>query len=150
MTRLMRSAAAALLIVLATSTHVTAAPTAEDAIKYRSAVMTEMAAHMSALSLILFDKVDGAQYGQAHIDALVRAGEEMDVLFPEVSRKGDTEALGLIWDNPEKFADAVAKAQGAFAEFQGAAAGGDRGATLKAFAAAGKTCKGCHEVYRAE
>lgn len=150
MTRVMRRAVPALMIAFALTTTATAAPTAEDTIKYRNAVMEEMAAHMSALTLILFDKVDGAQFTQGHVDALARAGTEIGNLFPEVSKDGDTDALSLIWDNPEKFAEAVGKASSALADFQAAAASGDRGATLGAFAEAGKACKACHEIYRAE
>jgi cytochrome c556 len=127
-----------------------AAGTAKDAIKYRHVVMEEMANHMAALTLILFDKVDGGDYAQGHADALVRASSEMDILFPEISREGDTEALPAIWKNPDKFAGAVTKAQKATVDFQQALSSGDRKATLAAFAAAGKTCKGCHESYRAE
>ncbi|NND36183.1 MAG: cytochrome c [Gammaproteobacteria bacterium] len=127
-----------------------AAGTAEDAVKYRHAVMEEMANHMSALTLILLDKVDGGDYAQGHVDALARASSEMDVLFPEISREGDTAALPAIWEEPDKFAEAVEKAQLAAADFQSAVSGGDRKATMAAFAAAGKTCKGCHESYRAE
>ncbi len=127
-----------------------AAVTAEDAIKYRHAVMEEMAAHMNALTLILFDKVAGGDYAQGHADALARALAEMDILFPEISKDGDTEALPLIWKNPDKFAEAVAKAQAAAGEFRDALDGGDRKAALAAFADTGKACKACHEVYRAE
>lgn len=127
-----------------------AAGTAEDAIKYRHAVMEEMANHMSALTLILLNKVDGGDYAQGHVDALARASSEMDVLFPKISSEGDTAALPAIWDDPDKFAEAVTKAQKATADFRSAVSGGDRKATMAAFAAAGKTCKGCHESYRAE
>ncbi len=127
-----------------------AAVTAEDAIKYRHAVMEEMAAHMSALSLILFDKVDGGDYAQGHADALTRALAEMDILFPEISKDGDTEALPVIWQNPDKFAEAVAKAQSSAGAFRDALAGSDRKTMLAAFADTGKACKACHEVYRAE
>jgi len=132
------------------SLNAAAARTAEDAIKYRHAVMEEMANHMTALTLILFDKVDDGDFAQGHADALARASSEMDVLFPEISRDGDTEALPAIWNNSDKFAKAVAKAQQSTVDFQQALSGGDRKAALAAFAAAGKACKGCHESYRAE
>lgn len=127
-----------------------AAVTAEDAIKYRHAVMEEMAAHMSSLTLILFGKVDGGDYAQGHADALTRALAEMEILFPDISKDGDTEALPAIWKNPDKFAEAVAKAQTSAGAFREALAGGDRKTALAAFADTGKACKACHEVYRAE
>jgi cytochrome c556 len=112
--------------------------------------MEEMAAHMSALTLILFDKVDGGAFAQGHVDALERAGAEMDVLFPAGSGEGETGALPAIWNNADDFAAAVDKSQAALDAFAAALPAGDRGATLKAFADAGKACKGCHEVFRAE
>lgn len=150
MQRFAAGAAVALITMFNLSTTAIAAPNAEDAMKYRHAVMEEMAAHMSALTLILFDKVDGAAYAQGHADALARALDELDVLFPEVSRDGDTHALPVVWDNPEKFAEAVEDAQSKASALQAAMGGDDRKATLEAFAATGKSCKGCHEVYRAE
>ncbi|MFW2406015.1 MAG: c-type cytochrome [Gammaproteobacteria bacterium] len=150
MNRVFIRASILLVFSIMMSSAVNAAGTAEDAIKYRHAVMEEMANHMSALTLILLNKVDGGDYAQGHVDALARASSEMDVLFPEISKDGDTEALPAIWENPEKFAEAVEKAQQATVEFQNAVSGGDRKATMAALAAAGKTCKGCHESYRAE
>ena len=150
MQRIIWCAIAALFITLRISNAAGAAKTPEDAIKYRHAVMEEMASHMSALTLILFDKVDGAAYAQGHADALARASAELEILFPEVSRDGDTEALPVIWDNPEKFSEAVAKAQSTTRDLQAAIGGDDRPATLAAMAAAGKACKACHEDYRAE
>ena len=150
MNRVFIRASLFLVFSIMMSSAASAAGTAEDAIKYRHAIMEEMATHMSALTLILLNKVDGGDYAQGHVDALARASSEMDVLFPEISKDGDTEALPAIWNNPEKFSEAVAKAQKATADFQSALSGGDRKATMAAFAAAGKTCKGCHESYRAE
>jgi len=138
------------IAVLGFLTTAQAAGNVDDAIKYRHAVMEEMAAHMSALTLILFDKVDGAAFAQGHVDALSRAGAEMDVLFPDGSGEGETDALPVIWSNVDDFAAAVDKAQAALDAFAAAVPAGDRGATLKAFADAGKACKGCHEVFRAE
>jgi len=150
MQRAISRAIAVLFITSSVSIAAGAAPTSEDAIKYRHAVMGEMASHMNALTLILFDKVDGAAYAQGHADALARASAEVEILFPEVSRDGDTEALPAIWDNPEKFSSAVAKLQSTVADLQTAMGGGDREAKLAAMAAAGKACKACHESYRAE
>lgn len=140
----------ATIIFLSLFTTAEGARNAKDTIKYRNAVMEEMASHMTALTLILFDKVDGAAYAQGHADALARAGAELDVLFPDISAEGDTDALPAIWDNADKFAAAVEKAQVTIDAFAAALPAGDRGASLKAFADAGKACKGCHEVFRAE
>lgn len=141
---------AAVSISLALTITAAAAPTAEDTIKYRNAVMSSMAAHMNALTLIVFDKVDGADYAQSHADAVANASAELDVLFPEISRDGETDALPAIWKNPDEFATAVADAQAAANDLRTAVGGGDRKALMAALAGAGKSCKGCHESYRAE
>ena len=143
-------ALAALTIISAIAFNATAAGTAEDAIKFRHAIMTEMAAHMAALNYILTVKVDAEAFAQGHADALARASAEMDVLFPAGSGEGDTEALPAIWEDAEAFAAAVDEAQQAATKLQATLAGGDRKATMAAFAATGKTCKNCHESYRAE
>lgn len=143
-------AAFALAAIFCFSTSVHAAPSAEDAIKYRNLVMDSMAAHYGALMLLLFDKVDVKDTTQNHADALANASAEIDQLFPEISRDGETEALPVIWKDSGAFSKQVKKAQAAATDLQAAIAGGDRKATLSAAAAVGKSCKGCHESYRAE
>lgn len=63
---------------------------------------------------------------------------------------GKTHAKPAIWEKPEDFVqkarefDAVAKA------FDAAAQGGDMNAIKASFADLGKSCKSCHEPYRAK
>jgi cytochrome c556 len=137
-------------VILSISTPVNAASSAEDAIKYRNLVMESMAAHYGALILILFDKVDVTGTSQNHADALANASAELDQLFPKISRDGETDALPAIWKNSGAFGKTVKKAQAATTDLQAAIASGDRKTTLSAAAAVGKSCKGCHELYRAE
>lgn len=63
---------------------------------------------------------------------------------------GKTEARAEIWQKPEDFA---AKAQGfreAAIAFNQAAQGSDLDAVRSAHANLGKSCKGCHDLYREE
>jgi len=143
-------AAFTLAVIFCFSTSVHAAASAEDAIKYRALVMDSMAAHYGALMLLLFDKVDVTGTAQGHVDALANASAELDQLFPEISQDGETEALPVIWKNSDAFAKAVSKAQATATDLQTAIASGDRKAKLSAAAAVGKSCKSCHESYRAE
>ena len=143
-------AAFTLAAIFCFSTSVQAAASAEDAIKYRNLVMNSMAAHYGALMLLLFDKVDVTGTAQSHADALANASTELDQLFPEISKDGETEALPAIWKNSGAFAKTVSKAQAAATDLQAAIASGDRKTTLSAAAAVGKSCKSCHESYRAE
>jgi len=140
----------ALIAVLAISTTVHAAASAEDAIKYRKLSMESMAANYGILMMLLFDKVDAKDSAQGHADAVAHAASALDTMFPENSREGDTDSLPAIWKNADAFAKTVSKAQQAANDLQAAVASGDRKATLSAAAAVGKSCKGCHESYRAE
>jgi cytochrome c556 len=123
---------------------------AENAIKYRQAVMKSMAAHIEVLSMMAFNKVAVNEFYQSHADALANATTELKFLFPAGSGQGETEALPAIWQNPDDFNAARSDAEQAFAALRDAVAGGDGKAITGAFAAAGKSCKGCHEKFREE
>lgn len=141
---------AALVISLSPWNSVGAETTPENAIKYRMAVMQAMAGHASAFSMIAFGRVDLPEYQQSHADALAAAGAQLKALFPEGSGDGDTDALPAIWQEPDKFAEAVAQAEEAMMNLREVAATGNRKAISDAFKATGDACKGCHEDYRAE
>ena len=144
------AALAALLISLNLANPVGAETKPENAIKYRDAVMATMAGHIGAFSLIAFGMVDHQEYLQSHADALADGGAQLKLLFPEGSGGEETHALPAIWEEPEKFAEAVAKGEKATAQLREAAASGDRKAIMAAFKAVGESCKGCHESYREE
>jgi cytochrome c556 len=63
---------------------------------------------------------------------------------------GKTEARAAIWEKPEDFAAKVQDFQKAAAAFHTAAQGSDVGAMRSAQADLGKSCKGCHDLYREE
>lgn len=126
------------------------ATTPADAIKYRKAVMSAMAAHFGALSLINFGRVDLPEYAKAHASALADMGAQGKSLFPAGSGVGDTEALPLIWQEQAEFNKLVTDLEKSTAELRDAVAAGDKAATAKAFKAAGESCKGCHDRYRKE
>jgi cytochrome c556 len=150
MYRLFPSTLPTLLLLLAVAMPAGAETSAENAIKYRHAVMEAMAGHTSAFSMIAFGMVDHPEFLQSHANALADAGAQLTMLFPEGSGGGETDALPAIWEEPEKFGAAVAKAEKATAELRDAAASGDRKSIVSAFKALGQSCKGCHESYREE
>jgi cytochrome c556 len=150
MQRLFTSTLPTLLLLLALAVPAGAETSSENAIKYRHAVMEAMAGHTSAFSMIAFGMVDHPEFLQSHANALADAGAQLTMLFPEGSGEGETHALPAIWEEPEKFSAAVAKAEKATAELRDAAASGDRKAIVSAFKALGQSCKGCHESYREE
>lgn len=79
-----------------------------------------------------------------------RAGR-LDGHFPEGSGRDsgwDTEALGTIWEQPEKFEEAKAKFLAESATMMEVAAGGDAAAVGEQVKALGASCKNCHDTFR--
>jgi cytochrome c556 len=150
MQRLMAETVAILIITTCLFSTADAAAKPEDAIKYRHSVMESMSGHVNAFVLIATNKIDSPQYLQNHADAIANLSSELETLFPAGSGQGDTDALPAIWDDVEKFSKAVAKMQETANSLQQVAGSGDTKAIMGAFAAAGKSCKGCHETFRAE
>ena len=63
---------------------------------------------------------------------------------------GKTQAKAEIWSKPAEFKTAMKNFADAAPKLQTAANSGNVGAIRTAFADTGKTCKGCHETFRAE
>lgn len=123
----------------------------EDAIKYRKAAMTVMAAH--------FGRVAAMANGKAPFDAKVAADNaeiatSMSRLpfagFVEGTDKGDTKAKSEIWAEMDKFRAGATKMQDEMAKLNVAAKGGSLDAIKAAAGEVGKSCKGCHDSYRKE
>ena len=145
--------ALALALVAASLTAVSTVSVAEtpaDAIKYRKQVMAAMGAHIGAFTLVNFGRVPHQGHLQAHANALADLGAQTRAIFPEGSGAGDTEALPLIWQEKERFAQAIAAVEKASADLKAAVNAGDKAATAQAFKALGESCKGCHDRYRKE
>ena len=115
-----------------------------DAIVKRQEVMKTIGGTMRSAGTATGDaRVEAAQ---TIVDNFALLGE----LFPEDSQTGgNTEALPVIWTDPEGFMTAYNAAVTASAAVLAAAQSGDDatwGASLKAL---GATCGGCHTTYRA-
>ena len=123
----------------------------EDAIKYRKAAFTVMAAH--------FGRVAGMANGKIPFDAKMAADNAeiatmMSKLpyagFVDGSDKGDTKAEPKIWTERDKFNAAAAKMQEEMVKFNVVAKGGNIDAIKAAVGDTGKACKACHDNYRKE
>ncbi len=123
----------------------------EDAIKYRKAAFTVMAAH--------FGRVAAMANGRIPFDAKAAASNAeianmMAVLpyagFIDGTDKGDTRAKAEIWSERDKFNAAATKMQDEMAKLNVAAKSGDQAAMRTAAGAVGQACKGCHDTYRRE
>lgn len=138
------------LAALAVAASLASAATPEDAIKYRHSVMETMAGHVNAISLIFAGKVEHQEYLLSHAEALAAGGDQVGKLFPPGSGVGKTEALPLIWQEPDKFQKATERVKAATAQLRDAIKSGDKAAIGNAFKPVGDACKGCHDRYREE
>lgn len=142
------AAAAALAISSVLSFHAFADTTPEDAADYRSAVMTALRGHIGASSMIARGLVPDDGNLVSHAQALANGAKELGRVFQEGSNVGESEALPLIWEEPEEFAAAIAKTEEATAAFVTAAESGDEESISAAFRNVGMSCRGCHDRYR--
>jgi cytochrome c556 len=123
----------------------------EDAIKYRKAAFTVMAAHFGRVAAmangrIPFDAkaaVDNAEIATM-MSKLPYAG------FVDGTDKGDTKAKPEIWAERDKFNAAATKMQDEMVKLNAAAKTGDVAVIKTAAGDVGKACKGCHDTYRKE
>ncbi|HEY0817234.1 MAG TPA: cytochrome c [Rhizobacter sp.] len=121
----------------------------EDAIKYRKAAFTVMAAH--------FGRVAAMANGRIPFDAKAAAtNAEVATMmatlpfagFGDGTDKGDTRAKSEIWTERDKFNAAATKMQDEMAKLNMAAKSGDLAAMRTAAGAVGQACKACHDSYR--
>ncbi len=123
----------------------------EDAIKYRKASFTVMAAH--------FGRVAAMANGRVPFDAKVAAdnaaiAESMSKLpwagFGEGTDKGDTKAKPEIWSDSAKFKESGDKMQAEMVKLAAAARSGNLDSIKAAVGATGGSCKACHDAFRKE
>jgi cytochrome c556 len=83
---------------------------------------------------------------QTVFDTYIAKAEKLEKLFPATSKTGDTKAQPAIWDKPAEWQAAIEKFG---ADAKAAKANTKDLNTFKAsFAATGKNCGSCHEVFR--
>ncbi len=121
----------------------------EDAIKYRKASFTVMAAH--------FGRLGAMANGRAPYDAKA-AADNADVVatlaklpwaaFVEGTDKGDTRAKPEIWKEGAKYKEAADKMQAEIVKLNTAAKAGNIDALKAAFGPAAASCKACHDNFR--
>jgi cytochrome c556 len=123
----------------------------EDAVKYRKAAFTVMAAH--------FGRVGAMAAGRVPFDAAAAAANaeiaaSMAKLpwagFTDGTSSGDTRAKPEIWTDRAKFDAAASKTQDEMAKLNVAAKSGNLDQIKAAVGATGQSCKACHDAYRKE
>ncbi|MDH4108884.1 MAG: cytochrome c [Gammaproteobacteria bacterium] len=135
-------------ITLGISIQVVAETTPEDARDYRGSVMTALRGHIGASSMILRGLVEDNGQLLNHAESLANTALELKNLFPAGSNVGESKALPAIWEQQEKFAEAIKATVDATAAFEDAVVGGDAEAIGAAFRAMGQSCRGCHDNFR--
>lgn len=123
----------------------------EDAIKYRKAGMTVMAAHFGRVAAMANGKIPfDANAAAANAEIAAYMSKLPFAGFVEGTDKGDTKAKPEIWSEMDKFRGGATKMQDEMAKLSVAAKGGDMAAIKAAAGEVGKACKGCHDNYRKE
>jgi cytochrome c556 len=123
----------------------------EDAVEYRQASLSVLGTHYKRISMV----VKGEKpYDKAALENDAAIVEMLSKLpwsaFPEDSITGDSKAKPEIWKNMDKFKSAADNMQVEVAKLSVAAKSGDLNAIKAQFAATGKSCKACHEDFKAK
>ncbi len=121
----------------------------EDAIKYRKAGFTLMAAHFGRLGAMAQGRVPfDAKAAAENADVLATVAKLPWAAFGEGTDKGETRAKPEIWKEAAKFKEAADKNQAEIAKVVAAAKTGNLDNLKTAFGSAAPTCKACHDNFR--
>lgn len=121
----------------------------EQAVKYRKATFTVIAAH--------FNRIGAVVKGQVPFDAKAVADNAQIVAalsglpwhaFGAGTHTGATEALPAVWSEADKFKTGATQFQDAATKLNTAAKAGNLDAIKAAFGETGKTCKSCHDTFK--
>ena len=141
---------ASALLMLATSMPAQAQfAKPEDAIKYRKASFTVMAAHFGRLGAMANGRVPyDAKAAAENADVVATLSKLPWAAFGEGTDKGDTRAKPEIWKEAAKYKEAADKMQAEIVKLNTAAKAGNIDALKAAFGPAAASCKACHDNFR--
>lgn len=123
----------------------------EDAIKYRKASFTVMAAHFGRVGAMANGRVPFDAKAAADNAAIVESMSKLPWAgFGEGTDKGDTKAKPEIWKDAAKFKEGSEKMMAEVAKLSAAAKTGNLDNLKTAFGAAAGTCKSCHDTFRTQ
>jgi cytochrome c556 len=138
-------------VIMAVSTATVAQVKPEDSIKYRKAAFALIGYNFGSLGAMAQDK---KPYNK---DEAIRNAEAVAALgkmplehFGPGTDKGDTKAKPEIWSQMEKFRGLMGKMNEQTTKLAQVAKAGDLAALKAQFGETGKTCKACHDDYRAK
>jgi cytochrome c556 len=143
------------LLALAFAGIATALPAAaqfakpEDAVKYRKAAFTVMAAHFSRVGAMVQGRVPfDAAAAQANMEIATMTSKLPFAAFGPGTDVGDTRAKPNIWSDNAKFVAAANKMQEEMGKLNTAAKSGNLDQIKAAFGPVGASCKACHDDFR--
>lgn len=121
----------------------------EDAVKYRKASFTVMAAHFGRLGAMANGRTpNDAKMAAENADVVLTLSKLPWAAFGEGTDKGDTRAKPEIWKEAAKYKDAADKMQAEIGKLNVAAKSGNIDALKAAFGPAAASCKACHDNFR--
>lgn len=145
------------LVALAFAGVVTALPAAaqfakpEDAVKYRKAAFTVMAAHFGRVGAMVQGRVPfDAAAAQANLEVANTMAKLPFTAFGPGTDAGDTRAKPNIWSDNVKFTAAANKMVEEMGKLNTAAKSGNLDQIKAAFGPVGGACKACHDDFRKE
>ena len=145
------------LAVLAVAGVVTALPAAaqfakpEDAVKYRKAAFTVMAAHFGRVGAMVNGRAPfDAAAAQANLEVANTMAKLPFTAFGPGTDVGDTRAKPNIWSDNAKFTAAANKMVEEMGKLNAAAKTGNLDQIKAAFGPVGGSCKACHDDFRKE
>lgn len=121
----------------------------EDAVKYRKASFTLLAAHFGRLNQMAQGKIPfDAKVAAENADVVATVAKLPWAAFGEGTDKGETRAKSEIWKESAKFKEAIDKNQAELTKVVTAAKSGSLDALKAAVGPAGSSCKACHDNFR--
>jgi len=138
------------LFVLLIAFPALAADQASDLVKYRQSVMKSMAAHMTAMSLVVKKQVSDRSQLAAHAAALRDLSGGLPNFFPRgtASDKTKTAAKNEIWQRFAEFEAGFVKLQRESNALAEAAKRGDAKGFDAQFENVANACAACHRTFR--
>lgn len=155
MNRSTLKAAAVAVGLMTIATPIAQAASPDDSITARRAVMRVIGLNFGPLGAMANGKIpfDAAVFAAnaARIEAV--STMPIDGYFGDGTDEGEmleTNALPEIWSDRAGFEERLKTMRDAVARLNAAAGTGDEAAMKAAFGDAGKSCKGCHDNYKAK
>ena len=126
---------------------------AKKVTKQRQAVFSLIGSNMGPLGAMAKGKMPIEAKG---VEKYATRIEQLSIMLPDYTKHDtsafnvNTEALPKIWQEPAKFAEKIEALQKAASHLRSVANSDDKSVIKKAIGGVGRSCKGCHDSFKAE